>query len=331
MQSLTTQLDSDQVDLSLSSVIHSLAEVCIDITARIRQGALAGILGSTTAENVQGETQKKLDIVANDLIKSALATNAWVRALASEEEEGVVVANEDGQYLVAFDPLDGSSNIDVNAQIGTIFTVYPVREDVPPFSELQFYQPGNAQVCAGYILYGASTLLVMTTGNAARCYTLDHTRNEFILTQAELKVPVATAEFSVNMSNQRFWGENFKAYIADLLQGEAGKRGKRFNMRWNAAMVGDVHRVLIRGGIFMYPSDSRNLQQPAKLRLLYEANPMAKLIEAAGGEAYTESERILSIEPTSLHQRVAVILGSAEEVNVCLSYLKNNEQPANIN
>jgi fructose-1,6-bisphosphatase I len=324
MQSLYSQLGDDRVDPALCSVIHSLADVSIDIAARINRGALAGILGSAMAENVQGETQKKLDVIANDLIKSTLVTNAWVRALASEEEESIVVANEAGQYLVAFDPLDGSSNIDVNAQIGTIFAIYPVRTDVPSFSESQFYQLGSAQVCAGYILYGASTLLVITTGAAARCYILDNSCNEFILAWAELKVPSATAEFSVNMSNQRFWGENFKAYIADLLQGEAGKRGKRFNMRWNAAMVGDVHRVLIRGGIFMYPSDSRNLQQPAKLRLLYEANPMAKLIEAAGGEAYTESEQILSIVPTSLHQRVAVILGSATEVNLCLAYLNHN-------
>lgn len=324
MQTLISQLNQDQVDAELLSVVSCIADTSVEIATRINRGALGDILGSTTAENVQGETQKKLDVIANDLIKSALTANGAVRALASEEEEGVVAAHENGRYLVAFDPLDGSSNIDVNAQIGTIFAIYPVRDDVPGYDEEQFYQPGRALVCAGYILYGPSTLLVITTGGAAQCFTLDSERKEFLLTTAELKVPSHTNEFSVNMSNQYFWHEGFKTYIADLILGDAGKRGKRFNMRWNGAMVGDVHRVLARGGIFMYPSDSRNTLQPAKLRLLYEASPMARLIEAAGGKACTEDADILSLTPSGLHQRVAVILGSAAEVDCCLSYLKDS-------
>lgn len=322
MQVLGTQLNHDNVKAELASVINTLIDTSKDIAFRVHQGALAGVLGSTEDENVQGEIQKHLDILANQLIKDNLAKNMHVRALASEEEDDVVAANEQGGYVVAFDPLDGSSNIDINGQIGTIFTVYPALQDQPASSDLHFRQPGKLQVCAGYVLYGPSTLLVITTGGPTRCFTLDAATNEFVLSVPTLTVPTDTQEFAVNMANQRFWATNFTRYIQDLIQGEMGPRAKRFNMRWNAAMVGDVHRVLIRGGIFMYPSDNRNLQQPAKLRLLYEANPMAMLIEQAGGKAYTETQRILDVDIQNLHQRVAVILGSANEVDSCLSYLQ---------
>lgn len=325
MQTIYTDLHHDKVEPALVSVISSLTQVAKDIALCVRQGALAGILGSAQRENVQGETQKKLDVIANDLIKTALLQNSAVRALASEEEEQVVAATAGAPYVVAFDPLDGSSNIDINGQIGTIFTVYPALSQLAADSPAHFYQQGKQQVCAGYVLYGAATLLVISTGGATRCYTLDSQSNEFVLTNGKLAVPQCTQEFSINMSNQRFWGGNMQRYIADLLQGESGARGLRYNMRWNAAMVGDVHRVLTRGGIFMYPSDNRNAKQPAKLRLLYEANPMAMLIENAGGKACSEAQdeiqRILDIEPQSLHQRVPVILGSANEVKVCVTYL----------
>lgn len=313
---------NDGAKPELMAVIHTLLDATKEIAAQVSQGALADVLGSTLDENIQGETQKKLDVIANQLLKDALLNNIQVHAIASEEEDDVVAGNKNGLYLVAFDPLDGSSNIDINGQIGTIFTIYKTRKDVAASSELQFRQRGTQQVCAGYVLYGASTLLVITTGGPTRCFTLDAKNKHFVLTSAELRIPADTQEFSVNMANQRFWHAPFKRYIDDLIAGEVSVRNKRFNMRWNAAMVGDVHRVLIRGGIFMYPSDNRNAQQPAKLRLLYEANPMAMLVENAGGKAFNETQRILDIEPDTLHQRVAVIMGSANEVSTCLDYLK---------
>lgn len=322
METLIPSLQRDGVNADLLSLIDTLLTASKEIAVCVNRGALAGVLGSTEAENIQGETQKKLDVVSNQILKDALLNNQQVCALASEEEDHVVAGNPTGHYVVAFDPLDGSSNIDINGQIGTIFTVYPARKDVAADSELQFRQAGKQQVCAGYVLYGASTLLVVNTGGATRCFTLDAISKEFVLTISELKIPADTQEFSVNMANQRFWSSPFKNYIDDLVSGETSVRNKRFNMRWNAAMVGDVHRVLIRGGIFMYPSDNRNLKQPAKLRLLYEANPMAKLVEGAGGKAFSETQRILDIKPEALHQRVAVIIGSANEVHTCLEYLK---------
>lgn len=322
METLIPTLQSDGVNADLLLVIDTLLNASKEIAVCVNRGALAGILGSTEDENVQGETQKKLDVISNQILKDALLNNQQVAALASEEEDNAVAGNPSGNYVVAFDPLDGSSNIDINGQIGTIFTVYKARKDVAADSELQFRQVGKQQVCAGYVLYGASTLLVINTGGATRCFTLDAISKEFVLTTPALKIPADTQEFSVNMANQRFWSLPFKNYIDDLIAGETGVRNKRFNMRWNAAMVGDVHRVLIRGGVFLYPSDNRNPKQPAKLRLLYEANPMAMLVEGAGGKAFSETQRILDIEPTTLHQRVAVIIGSSNEVSTCLEYLK---------
>jgi fructose-1,6-bisphosphatase I len=329
---LENSLNGDKVPVDLQSVITTLVNVTKEIALVVRQGAFADVLGSLNLKNVQGETQKKLDVIANNLLKAALAENNHVRTLASEEEEQVVALHPTGKYIVAFDPLDGSSNIDINGQIGTIFTIYPALDNVAVNSPTQFFQMGKNQLCAGYVLYGASTLLVLTNGGPTRCFTLDPCSNEFLLTNAQLQVSQNTEEFSINMANQRFWNESFKRYIADLLLGEMGVRGKRFNMRWNAAMVGDVHRVLTRGGIFMYPNDSRNPLQPAKLRLLYEANPMAMLIEHAGGKACTDAinniQRILEIIPESLHQRVSVVLGSANEVDICNTYLFKRDHPA---
>lgn len=322
MQRLVPTLRQDGTKPELIQVIRTLMAATKDIAFRVRQGSLAGILGSTLDENIQGETQKHLDVVSNQLIKDLLLDDPQVRAIASEEEDTVVAGNPTGAYVVAFDPLDGSSNIDINGQIGTIFTIYPARDDVPADSEAQFYQPGRQQVCAGYVLYGPSTILVMTTGGPSRVYTLDSTHGSYLLTHPQLNLPGDTQEFALNMANQRFWSDAFRAYVDDLLLGETGPRTKRYNMRWNAAMVGDVHRVLTRSGIFIYPSDNRNPQQPAKLRLLYEANPMAMITEHAGGKAWTESQRILDIQPAQLHQRVAVILGSANEVDACLNYLR---------
>ena len=321
MKNLFDVLRDDDVKNDLVQVIETIINASKEIAFRVRQGALAGVLGSTQDENIQGETQKQLDVISNQLLKDLLLACAPVAALASEEEDTVVGANPDGQYVVAFDPLDGSSNIDINGQIGTIFSIYRALDSVPHNSELQFNQQGSQQVCAGYVLYGPSTLLAISTGSGTRCFTLDATQGTFLLTADNIQIAKDTQEFSINMSNSRFWSEAMRNYIGELILGESGPRGKRYNMRWNAAMVGDVHRVITRGGIFLYPSDNRNAKQPAKLRLLYEANPMALLIENAGGKATSETQRILDIQPQQLHERVAVILGSANEVDACLGYL----------
>ncbi|WP_049631095.1 class 1 fructose-bisphosphatase [Cellvibrio sp. pealriver] len=322
MKNLFSVLRSDDVADDLVRVIETIVDASKEIAFLVRQGALAGVLGSTQDENIQGETQKQLDVISNQLLKDLLLANSAVAAIASEEEDTVVAGNAAGKYLVAFDPLDGSSNIDINGQIGTIFSIYRVLDGIAHGSEEQFKQKGAQQVCAGYELYGPSTLLVITTGKGTHCFTLDSTQGNFLLTAGHIRIAQDTQEFAINMSNARFWNDNMRSYIDDLILGETGARGKRYNMRWNAAMVGDVHRVMTRGGIFLYPSDNRNAKQPAKLRLLYEANPMAMLIENAGGKACSETQRILDIQPTQLHERVAVILGSANEVSECLGYLQ---------
>ncbi|OIQ48231.1 MAG: fructose-bisphosphatase [Gammaproteobacteria bacterium MedPE] len=322
MQRFVPVLRQDNVDPQLISLINTLMAACKEISFRLHQGELAGILGSTLDENIQGETQKKLDIISNQLIKDILLESGLVRAIASEEEDTIVVGSENGRYLVCFDPLDGSSNIDINSLVGTIFSIMEVPEGQTGATEEMFLQPGTAQVAAGYVLYGASTQLALTTGNGVRLFTLDNTIGEFLLTQEKMSITEDTAEFAINMSNQRFWEPAMQNYIADLLAGEAGSRDKNFNMRWIAAMVGDVHRVLCRGGIFTYPADNKNPNKPYKLRLMYEANPMSFLVEQAGGVSSTGYERIMDIEPQEIHQRVAVILGSKNEVNTCLSYHK---------
>ncbi|WP_435276420.1 class 1 fructose-bisphosphatase [Psychrobium sp. nBUS_13] len=322
MQRFVPVLRQDNVDPQLISLINTLMAACKEISFRLHQGELAGILGSTLDENIQGETQKKLDIISNQLIKDILLESGQVRAIASEEEDTIVAGSENGRYLVCFDPLDGSSNIDINSLVGTIFSIMEVPEGQTGATEEMFLQPGTAQVAAGYVLYGASTQLALTTGDGVRLFTLDNTIGEFLLTQERMSITQETAEFAINMSNQRFWEPAMQDYIADLLAGETGSRDKNFNMRWIAAMVGDVHRVLCRGGIFTYPTDNKNPNKPYKLRLMYEANPMSFLVEQAGGVSSTGYERIMEINPQEIHQRVAVILGSKNEVNTCLSYHK---------
>ncbi|WP_041523853.1 class 1 fructose-bisphosphatase [Gilvimarinus agarilyticus] len=313
MQTVELQLQSDQVSPELRELVLTLLSASKTIADKVRRGALAGVLGSAAQQNVQGETQKKLDVIANDILKQALLASAQVRALASEEEDNVVAANAEGGYVVAFDPLDGSSNIDINGQIGTIFTVYRAQ-DVASDSPEQFAQPGSAQVCAGYVLYGPSTQLALTTGGPSRLYTLD-TDGQYVLTEAELAIAPDCQEYSINMSNQRHWAPDTQGYIQALQAGSEGPRGKDFNMRWNGAMVGDVHRVLMRGGIFLYPANTQSKIHNGKLRLLYEANPMAMLVAHAGGKAISGAQKILDIQPESLHQRVPVILGASNEVD----------------
>ncbi len=322
MQRFVPVLRDDNVDLELISLLNTLMAACKEISFRLHQGELAGILGSTLDENIQGETQKKLDVISNQLIKDILLESGLVRAIASEEEDTIVAGSPSGRYLVCFDPLDGSSNIDINSLVGTIFSIMEVPEGMEGATEEMFLQPGTAQVSAGYVLYGPSTQLALTTGDGVKLFTLDNTIGEFLLTNEKMTISEDTQEFAINMSNQRFWEPAMQQYIADLLAGTTGKRDKNFNMRWIAAMVGDVHRVLSRGGIFTYPTDNKNPAKPHKLRLMYEANPMGFLVEQAGGIASTGYERIMEIEPSEIHQRVAVVLGSKNEVNTCLEYHK---------
>lgn len=322
MKRLNSQLQEDGCPLELILLIRTLLAACKEISFRVGQGELAGVLGSTLSENVQGERQKKLDVISNQILKDILSESGYVKALSSEEEDTVVGCNPDGKYLVSIDPLDGSSNIDINSLIGTIFSIQHAPQWMEPSDPAAFLQPGSQMVAAGYVLYGPSTMLVLTTGKGTHAYTLDKTHGGFLLTRGNIALSADTQEFAINASNQRHWDKSMQDYIGDLLLGEDGPRGKNFNMRWVAAMVGDVHRILMRGGIFSYPNDSRDPKKPGKLRLLYEANPMAFLIEQAGGLAYAGDKRIMEILPTEIHQRVPVVMGSKEEVEVCLEYHK---------
>lgn len=320
MKRLNSQLQEDGCPLELILLIRTMLAGCKEISFRVSQGALAGVLGSTLSDNVQGERQKKLDVIANQILKDILSESGYVKAISSEEEDTVVPCHAEGRYLVSFDPLDGSSNIDINSLIGTIFSIMEAPEEIDANDPSAFLQPGTRQVAAGYVLYGPSTMLAMTTGNGTHMYTLDKTHGGFLLTQANVVVPEETQEFAINMSNQRHWQPAMQTYIQHLLAGETGPRNKNFNMRWIAAMVGDIHRVLSRGGLFTYPQDTKNPAKPFKLRLMYEANPMSFLVEQAGGLASTGYERIMEIQPQDIHQRVAVIMGSKQEVQTCLKY-----------
>ena len=300
-------------DQALIDTVAAVVAACGAIQAKVRLGALAGVLGEAGSGNVQGEAQKKLDVIANDILVAALKAEPAVAGLASEEEDSFVACNENGRYLVLFDPLDGSSNIDVNISIGTIFSVLAKPEG--SLKTESFLQEGSRQVAAGYVLYGPQTLLVLTfgKGSGVAVFTLDD-KGEFVQTAADLRVPETTAEFAINMSNRRHWEEPVRRYIDELLAGSEGVRGKDYNMRWVASMVAEVHRILMRGGVFMYPKDNRDPAKPGKLRLMYEANPLALVLREAGGACCDARQDMLDIRPQALHQRVAVVLGSREEV-----------------
>lgn len=320
MKRLNSQLQEDGAPMELILLIRTLLAGCKEISFRVSQGALAGVLGSLLSENVQGETQKKLDVISNQILKDILSESGYVKAISSEEEDDVVACHPDGKYLVSFDPLDGSSNTDINSLIGTIFSITHAPQWMNPDDPSAFLQPGTQIVAAGYVLYGPSTMLAMSTGRGTHLYTLDKTHGGFLLTKGNVALPEQTKEFAINSSNQRHWEEPMQNYVTDLLLGDEGPRAKNFNMRWVGAMVGDIHRVLSRGGIFAYPFDKRNPKIPGKLRLLYEANPMSFLIEQAGGAATTGNGRILEVMPKEIHQRVPVIMGSKEEVETCMTY-----------
>ncbi len=297
----------------LSILIEALADSCRTISSLVSRGALAGVLGSAGTGNVQGEEQKQLDILANDELMAMAKASGVVAAAASEEEEDARPISPGAPYLLLFDPLDGSSNVEVNVSIGTIFSILPAREGE---GASPFLQSGRNQVAAGYCVYGPQTTLVLTLGKGVAGFTMDPPTGQWVQTAANVRIPEQTKEFAINMSNMRHWAEPVRAYIEECLLGDAGPRGKNFNMRWIASMVADVHRVLTRGGVFMYPWDKREPNKPGKLRLMYEANPMSLLVEQAGGKSFDGRMFILDIEPTGLHQRVSVMLGSKDEVEV---------------
>ena len=302
----------------LAQVISTIAATCQTIDQALQKGALAGVLGSAQHENVQGEEQKKLDVISNDYLIDALKVHPQVGGLASEELDEFTPAQENGKYLVLFDPLDGSSNIDINMCVGTIFSILPAKNAVTQAED--FMQAGNQQVAAGYVLYGPSTMLALTVGAGTVFFTFDPETQQFLLTSENIQVAVDTKEYAINSSNQRHWENPVKRYIEELLAGKTGPREKDFNMRWVACMVGDIHRILCRSGIFMYPYDIKDPKKAGRLRLMYEANPMSMLIEQAGGASTTGRVRILDIEPTDLHQRVPVIIGSKNEVDLVTGY-----------
>ena len=323
---LIEQTRSNNTPADLRFLIEVVARACKEISHAVSKGALGGVLGSMETENIQGEVQKKLDVLSNEILLEANEWGGHLAGMASEEMDNayqIPGQYPKGAYLLVFDPLDGSSNIDVNVSVGTIFSVLrcPDRNgNEGDLGEEAFLQKGTEQVAAGYAIYGPQTMLMLTLGDGVKGFTLDRELGSFVLTHDNIRVPESTAEFAINMSNQRHWEAPVTRYVDELLAGKTGPLGKDYNMRWVAAMVADVHRILTRGGLFMYPRDSREPEKPGKLRLMYEANPMSFIIEQAGGMATNGHERILDIQPTSLHQRVAVFLGSKQEVERVTGY-----------
>ena len=315
MTTLTQYLDNHTSNTAVNETIITITEVGKTIAQLLRKGALADILGEAGNQNVQGEEQKKLDVLANDLLLDALANNAHCAGVASEELDNSTPAHADGSLLVLFDPLDGSSNIDINMAVGTIFSILPYQRQGQISVDSDFLQAGNQQLAAGYLLYGTSTMLALTVADDVAMFSLDPDRGDYVLIEEKLQIDADTSEYSINSSNYRYWRAPMQQYIDELIDGEAGVRGRDFNTRWVAAMVGDVHRILCRGGLFTYPFDTKYAHKAGKLRLMYEANPMSLLIERAGGGATDAVNRILDIEPNDIHQRVPVVLGSKNEVN----------------
>jgi fructose-1,6-bisphosphatase I len=311
------------ITAQLRLLIEVVARACKRIAISVNKGALGDVLGSAGSENVQGEVQKKLDVISNEVLIEANEWGGHLAAMASEEMDSIHLVPHrypQGEYLLLFDPLDGSSNIDVNVSIGTIFSVLRKVGHTRGISEEDFLQPGRQQAAAGYCVYGPQTTLVLTVGDGVAMFTLDREQGSFVLTQDNVQIPADTKEFAINMSNMRHWAPPVRRYIDECLAGKEGPRGKDYNMRWIASMVADVHRILSRGGVFMYPWDKREPDKPGKLRLMYEANPMAFLVEQAGGMATNGQQRIMDIGPKKLHERVSVILGSRNEVQRVTDY-----------
>lgn len=315
------QRNHGTVSPQLRLLIEVVARACKAISHAVSKGPLAGIGDAVGSQNVQGEAQKKLDVIANEVLIEANEWGGQLAAMVSEEMDGPYqIPNRypKGEFLLLMDPLDGSSNLDVNISVGTIFSVLRCPDGVTEPDDKAFLQPGAKQVAAGFAVYGAATILVLTVGNGVVGFTLDRELGSFVLTQERIVIPEDTQEFAINASNMRNWGAPVKRYIDECLAGKTGPRGKDFNMRWVASMVADVYRILCRGGVFMYPSDAKHKE--GRLRLMYEANPMSFIVEQAGGAATNGMQRILDVQPSALHQRVGVILGSKNEVERVTGY-----------
>ncbi|MBB5192223.1 fructose-1,6-bisphosphatase I [Silvimonas terrae] len=312
---------SPQTDLGV--LLGQVATACKVISAAVARGPLSDAMGNTGTDNIQGENQQKLDLIANELMIRWTEWGGQVAAMASEEMADIYripTQYRQGRYLLVFDPLDGSSNLDVNVSVGSIFSVLERPHSEGEVEDADFLQPGVMQVAAGYALYGPATMLVVTTGHGVNGFTLDEETGEFILTHPHLTIHPDTREFAINASNARMWEAPVIRYIDECLAGVNGPRGEAFNMRWVASMVAEIHRILIRGGVFLYPKDNRDPTRPGKLRLMYEANPMSFIVEQAGGAASTGREPIMQVQPQALHQRVAVIMGSRNEVERLVQY-----------
>lgn len=320
-----------------NGLILNVAMACKEIARAVAFGALGGLHGNASSEggeqghvNVQGEIQQKLDVLSNTTFLRVNEWGGYLAGMASEEMDAPYQIPENyprGKYLLVFDPLDGSSNIDVNVSVGSIFSVLRAPQGPDVVTEQDFLQPGTAQVAAGYALYGPTTMLVLTVGNGVNGFTLDPNLGEFFLTHSNLRVPADTREFAINASNSRFWEAPVRRYISECMAGNSGPRGKDFNMRWIASMVAEAHRILMRGGVFMYPRDTKDPAKPGRLRLLYEANPIAFLMEQAGGRASTGRQELMSVAPSALHQRVGVIFGSRNEVERIEGYHIDQTDP----
>ena len=311
----------------LNSLILNVALACKAIAKRVAYGALGGVIGAAATTNVQGETQQKLDIVANELFLRANEWGGLVSGMVSEELDAPHPIPERyplGKYLLAFDPLDGSSNIDVNVSVGSIFSIMRAVNPGKKATAEDFLQLGSKQVCAGYAIYGPSTMIVLTVGTGVHGFTLEPQLGEFILTHPAIQVPAAASEFAINASNSRFWEPPVARYVEECLAGCAGPRGKDFNMRWVASLVAETHRILTRGGVFLYPRDTKEPAKQGRLRLLYEANPVAFIVEQAGGLASTGRQRVLEVVPKGLHQRIAFIFGAREEVERIEQYHRDD-------
>jgi len=309
-----------------NALILDVAIACKAIARAVALGALGGVLGNHAEDeggsvNVQGETQKKLDVLSNKVFIRRTEWAGNLAGMASEEMElpyQIAAQYPRGKYLLVFDPLDGSSNIDVNVSVGSIFSVLRAPQAVidagRDVTEADFLQSGSMQVAAGYALYGPTTMLVITVGDGVNGFTLDPNLGEFMLTHPQIRIPPDTQEFAINVSNSRFWQAPVKRYVDECLAGKTGPRGKDFNMRWIASMVAEAHRILMRGGIFMYPRDTKDASKSGRLRLLYEANPVGMIVEQAGGRASTGEVPMLGVQPSSLHQRIGLVFGSKNEV-----------------
>lgn len=313
-----------------SALLNDVVAACKTIALSVGRGALAGLQGDAESANVHGERQKKIDILSNEIVVRHCEWDGYLAGMVSEEMNDVYQISSvypRGKYLLVFDPLDGSSNIDANISVGTIFSILRAAgcEESAPIQAGDFLQPGSEQVCAGYAIYGPATMLVLTFGRGVNGFTLDRETGEFVLTHPGMTIPPQTREFAVNASNERFWEPPVKRYVGECLAGKTGPRETDFNMRWIASLVAEVHRILVRGGLFMYPRDTRDVTRAGRLRLLYEANPMAMIVEQAGGAASTGRGRILDVRPWELHQRVPVILGSRGEVELIAGYHREHD------